>query len=97
MYHNDISLNIETDLSKLIDLRRQNINNPIIEYIKKLYNLNKIITKTLIDLEGKNSETICLEITLSKRKWCIVFAYRPPHNNNKHTFLVNCPIFKSDL
>ena len=92
MYHNDISLNIETDLSKLIDLRRQNINNPIIEYIKKLYNLNKIITKTLIDLEGKNSETVCLEITLSKRKWCIVFAYMPPYNNNKYTFLVNCPI-----
>ena len=59
---------------------------------KILYIKEGITTKQLIDLAGKKSEAICLEITLSKRKWCIVFAYRPPHDNNKHTFLVNCPI-----
>ena len=31
-------------------------------------------------------ETICLEFTLSKKKWCVLFVYRPPQNNNKASF-----------
>ena len=36
-----ISLNIETDLSNLIDLRRQNINKPMIGYL----NINNLKDK----------------------------------------------------
>ena len=45
-----------------------------------------ILAKRLEDLEGKHSETICLELTVSKKKWCITFAYRPPSNDNKAIF-----------
>ena len=45
-----------------------------------------IIAKRLENLEGKHSETICLEFTVSKKKWCITFAYRPPSNDNKTIF-----------
>ena len=45
-----------------------------------------IIAKRFKSLEGKHSETICLELTVSKKKWCITFAYRPPSNDNKATF-----------
>ena len=38
------------------------------------------------DLEGKTFEIICVELTFSKKKWLVVFAYRPPRNTNKHTF-----------
>ena len=27
----------------------------------------------IANLEGKHSETICLELTVSKKKWCITF------------------------
>ena len=52
---------------------------------KFVYIRKGIITKWLINLEGNNSETIYLEITLPKKKCCIVFAYRSPQNNNKNT------------
>ena len=29
---------------------------------------------------------ICIEVTISKKKWCIIFAYRPPQNGNKEMF-----------
>ena len=38
------------------------------------------------ELEGKNSEIICIELTFSKKKWLVVFSDRPPRNTNKHTF-----------
>ena len=44
---------------------------------------NGIIAKRLESLEGKESETICIEVTISKKKWCISFAYRPPRKDNK--------------
>ena len=40
----------------------------------------------LVNLEGNTSETICIEVTISKKKWCIIFVYRPPHSNNKKVF-----------
>ena len=52
---------------------------------KIVYIKEGIITKRISNLEGKSSETICLEITFSKKKWCVVFAYRPPIKN-KETF-----------
>ena len=46
-----------------------------------------LITRRLPKFETKVSETICVELTISKKKWCILFAYRPPQNNNLKTFL----------
>ena len=51
-----------------------------------VYIRDGIIAKRLENLEGKHSETICLELTVSKKKWCISFAYRPPSNDNKAIF-----------
>ena len=45
-----------------------------------------LITKRLENLETKISETICLEVTVSNKKWFILFAYRPPQENNKYVF-----------
>ena len=46
-----------------------------------------LIAKRFYAYEDNNSETICLEVTISKKKWCITFAYRPPYNSNKDGFL----------
>ena len=34
----------------------------------------------------KNVETICLELTFVKKKWCILFAYRPPNTDKEEFF-----------
>ena len=47
---------------------------------------NGIIAKRLESLEGKKSETICIEFIISQKKWCTIFAYRPPKNYNKVMF-----------
>ena len=39
------------------------------------------------NLEMKNAETICLELTIVKKKWCILLAYRLP-NTDKEEFLM---------
>ena len=44
-----------------------------------------IITR-LPKFEAQVSETIFVELTISKKKWCILFAYRPPQSNNLKTF-----------
>ena len=31
-------------------------------------------------------EDICFEVTMSKRKWCVTFAYRSSYNSNKECF-----------
>ena len=41
-----------------------------------------------MEYENINIETICIEVTTSKRKWLLAFAYRPPFNNNKATFFM---------
>ena len=50
---------------------------------------NSIIAKRLESLEGKEGKTICVENTISKKKWCVTFAYRPPQNDNKVMFSMN--------
>ena len=40
-----------------------------------------LITKRLKVFEGDISETICLEVTISKKVWFITYVYRPPYNN----------------
>ena len=34
------------------------------------------IAKRRANLEGNTSETICIEVTICKKKWCIIFVYR---------------------
>ena len=54
-----------------------------IVYVKK-----GLIAKRILEYENINIETICIEITISKRNWCLTFAYRPPYSNKKATFLM---------
>ena len=55
---------------------------------KIVYVKEGLIAKRVLEYENVNIETICIEITISKRKWCLTFAYRPPYNNNKATFFM---------
>ena len=43
------------------------------------------VAKQMKNFESTNAETICFELTINKRKWCILFAYRPT-NTNKDDF-----------
>ena len=45
------------------------------------------IAKQMKNFETKNAETICLKLTIVKKKWCILFAYSLP-NTNKEEFFV---------
>ena len=38
-----------------------------------------LITKRLINYEEDTKETICLEVTISKKIWDRIFAYRRPN------------------
>ena len=53
---------------------------------KIVYICNGILAKRLTIYETQNKESICVEITIKKRKWGILFAYRPPNNNNLKLF-----------
>ena len=53
---------------------------------KMVFVRNNIIAQRLESLQGKESETICIEVTISKKSWCITFADRPPQNDNKVMF-----------
>ena len=45
-----------------------------------------LIARKLGDFEGDTTDTICLEFTIPNKIWFIIFAYRPPINNNKDIF-----------
>ena len=44
------------------------------------------IAKQMKNFETKNAETIYLELTTVKKKWCILFAYRPPNTDKEEFF-----------
>ena len=44
------------------------------------------IPRRLPKFKTKVSKTICVEVTISRKKWCIIFAYIPGKNNNLKTF-----------
>ena len=44
------------------------------------------IAKQMKNFETKNAETICLELTIVEKKWCILFAYRPQNTDNEEFF-----------
>ena len=53
---------------------------------KIVYIRQGVITRRLPKIETKVSETKCVELTISKKKWCILSAYRPTEYNNLKTF-----------
>ena len=46
----------------------------------------ELLTKRLEDFETKSKETICIELLISIKKWCIIFTYRPPKYDKKVFF-----------
>ena len=38
------------------------------------------------NFDTENSGTICLKLVIAKKKWCILFAYRPPDTNKTMSF-----------
>ena len=42
--------------------------------------------KQIKNFETKNAEAICLELVIAKKKWYILFAYRPPDTNKTMFF-----------
>ena len=47
---------------------------------------NKKCVWDIEDFEIKSTETICIELLMSKRKWCIIFTYRPSKYDKKNFF-----------
>ena len=56
-----------------------------------------LIAKRLHALEDSTSQTICLVVAISKKKWCVTFAYRPPYNSNKDGFFRDLNKFLSNI
>ena len=46
----------------------------------------ELLAKRLEDFKIKPTETICIELLISERKWCIRFTYRLPKYNKKVFF-----------
>ena len=45
------------------------------------------VVNRIKEFETNKSETICLELTISNKKWFIMYAhYRPPNETNKKVF-----------
>ena len=42
-----------------------------------------LIVNRIKEFETNKSETICLELTVSNKKWFIMYAYRPLNETNK--------------
>ena len=53
---------------------------------KMVFVRSGVLVKITESLEGKDNETICMEVTISKNKCCIMFAYRPSQNNKEMFF-----------
>ena len=45
-----------------------------------------MLAKRLENFETKSTETICIELLISKRKWCIIFTYKTPKYDKKVFF-----------
>ena len=46
----------------------------------------ELLAKRLENFETKSTETICIELLISKRKWCIIFTYKTPKYDKKVFF-----------
>ena len=48
---------------------------------KTVFVCEGLIVKQMKNFETENAETICLELVIAKKKWCILFDYSPPDTN----------------
>ena len=64
---------------------------------KIVYIRNGIVVNSLTLYKTQNTESICVEITIKKRKWEISFTCRPPNNNNLKVFFEETTQFVSQL
>ena len=102
-HSNNLSANVEYTLTKSISMNRSHCAQFHIESyqhpaFRKYRNKNGggiivhvkegLMAESILEYENINIETICIGITISKRKWCLTFAYRPPYNNNKATLIM---------
>ena len=46
----------------------------------------ELLAKWLENFKTKSAETICIELLISKRKWCIIFIYRSLKYDKKVSF-----------
>ena len=53
---------------------------------KLVYLRECFIAKRIPKFETEKAETICIEITIAKKKWCILFAYRLPNFSKTEFF-----------
>ena len=53
---------------------------------KIVYVKDGLIANRLTEFETAESETIYLELTISNKKWFLMFVYRPPYESNKEIF-----------
>ena len=67
---------------------RNKFGGGLIAYAKK-----GVISKDIKSFETKNSEVICSELTISKRKWIIFTVYRPPNSSNLTEFFYGARTF----
>ena len=58
--------------------------------------LESIVYKGLTHCESRNIELVCVELTISKRIWSILFAYQPQISIKKSSSYDNI-IFAGDL
>ena len=76
------SVQFAIDNYKIKARRDRNCNGGgLIEYVRK-----GIISRSLKEYETLHSETICSEITISKKKWLYISIYRLPEANNLDSF-----------
>ena len=53
---------------------------------KMFFVRKELLARRLEDFETKSTEKMCIELLISKRKWCFTFTYRPPKYDNKVFF-----------
>ena len=56
---------------------------------KVVYIKEGLMVNRIKEFETNRSETICLELTISNKRWFIIYTYRPPNETNKKVFLMN--------
>ena len=53
---------------------------------KVVYIKEGLMVNRIKEFETNRSETICLELTISNKRWFIIYTYRPPNETNKKVF-----------
>ena len=87
----DYTYDLETGTNEKTETHQNSVNVMNIEYVggKVVYVKECLIVNMIKEFETNKSETICLELTISNKKWFIMYAYRPPNETNKKVLLMN--------